>query len=470
MIYNCQNGERNQQKMRKQIHDQLPLMDTQVDHPRAREFDGISRILDANPSISEMVLQDLSRGMIKRQTGAEGMTADQVSRAAIVKQIEGFSYDDLAFHIIDSRCYRKFCRIGLTAKGFKKSALNSNIKAISAETWEAINRILAAWGGEQGIEKGREVRIDCTVTASDIHEPSDSSLLWDGIRVLSRMLSQAREMFGDLPFLFTDHRKRAKRRMLGVMNAKTDKVRQKHYGDLLKVAHKTVGYVKGALPLLEQYTCPSVQQGLLAQGLADGLSHYMELTLRVIDQTERRVLHGESVPASEKLVSIFEPHTDIIIKDRRDILYGHKICLSSGASNLITDCLILDGNPADVTLPGLMLDRQEQIYGRYPLKVALDGGFASKDNLELAKGKGIKDVCFAKKRGLEVEGMCRSTYVYRRLRRFRAGLESGISWLKRCFGFARCTWKSLASFKSYVWSSIVSANLLTLARRAKSAT
>jgi IS5 family transposase len=182
------------------------------------------------------------------------------------------------------------------------------------------------------------------------------------------------------------------------------------------------------------------------------------------------VLHGESVPASEKLVSIFEPHTDIIIKDRRDILYGHKVCLSIGASNFITDCLIVDGNPADKSLTGQMLERQEQVYGRYPLKVALDGGFASKVNLESAKGKGIKDVCFAKGRGLEVDQMCRSTYVYKRLRRFRAGVESGISWLKRCFGFARCTWKTLASFKSYVWASVVSANLLTLARKAKSTT
>jgi IS5 family transposase len=420
--------------------------------------------------VSEMVLQDLTKGVSKRPTGAEGMTADQVVRVAIIKQIEGFSYDDLGFHIIDSRCYRTFCRIGLTHKGFKKSALNSNIKALSAETWEAINRILAAWAEDQGIEKGREVRIDCTVTESNIHEPSDSSLLWDGVQVLSRMLSQAKEIFGDLPFPFIDHRKRAKRRMIGVMNAKNDKARKKHYVDLLKVARKTVGYVRGALPVLEQCGFSSMHQGLLAQSLAEGLSHYMELTLRVIDQTERRVLHGESVPASEKLVSIFEPHTDIIIKDRRDILYGHKICLSSGPSNLITDCLIVDGNPADTTLTGQMLDRQEQVYGRYPLKVALDGGFASKDNLKYAKSKSIKDVCFAKGRGLKVEDMCRSDYVYKRLRRFRAGVESGISWLKRCFGFARCTWKSLASFKSYVWASIVSANLLTLVRRAKSTT
>jgi IS5 family transposase len=194
------------------------------------------------------------------------------------------------------------------------------------------------------------------------------------------------------------------------------------------------------------------------------LKRYVELANQVIDQTERRVIHGESVPASEKVVSIFEPHTDIIVKDNRETFYGHKVCLTGGSSNLILDCVVEDGNPADSALTDKMLDRQKNIYGRYPLKVSLDGGFDSIINLKFAKGKGIKDVCFAKKRGLKIEDMCRSPWVYRRLRRFRAGIESGISWLKRCFGFDCCTWKMLCSFKSYVWTSIVSANLLTLAR------
>ena len=176
-------------------------------------------------------------------------------------------------------------------------------------------------------------------------------------------------------------------------------------------------------------------------------------------------MHDQSVPAADKIVSLFEPHTDVIVKDRRDTFYGHKVCLTGGPSNLILDCLIVEGNPADTTLTETMLDRQNALYGRYPLKAALDGGFASKDNLAIAKSKKIKDVCFAKKRGLKEVDMCRSHYVYKRLRRFRAGIEAGISWLKRSFGFNRCTWKSYGSFKSYVWATIVSANLLTIARK-----
>ena len=157
--------------------------------------------------------------------------------------------------------------------------------------------------------------------------------------------------------------------------------------------------------------------------------------------------------------------TDVIVKDSRDTYYGQKICLTGGASNLILDCVILEGNPADTELVEQMLDRQQQIYGRYPLKVALDGGFASKDNLLKAKARKIKDVCFAKKRGLEETDMCRSEYVYKKLRCFRAGIEAGISWLKRSFGLTRCTWKGFRSFKSYVLSSVVAANLLTMARK-----
>jgi len=449
--------------MRKKDKKQLPLMITGIDHPHAAELQAISEILDKNSIINGWVLQDLTRETEAADTGAEGMTAAQVLRAAIIKQMEGYSYEDLAFHLLDSVCYRGFCRIGFADKGFQKSALCKNIKAISAGTWEAINQILVAYGEDKKIEKGKQTRIDCTVVASNIHEPTDSSLLWDSVRVLTRMLCQTKEQFSDLKIIFTDHSKRAKRRMLGVMNAKNEKVRKAQYQDLLKMTHETVGYATAAASMLEKHPVTEIRLEVAAE-----LRGIILLAEKVIDQTTRRVIHGESVPASEKIVSIFEPHTDIIVKDRRDTYYGHKICLSGGPSNLITDCMILDGNPADTELTSKMLDRHEKIYGHYPAKVAFDGGFASKENLKSAKSKeGVKDVCFAKKRGLAEGDMCRSSWVYKKLRNFRAGIESGISWLKRCFGLDRCTWKSLESFHSYVWASIVSANLLTLVRSPK---
>ena len=444
--------------MRKKRQIQMPLMIPDIDHPKAKELERISQLLDRYPIISKMVWQDLTRSVSCHDAGARGMTADQVLRAAITKQSEQFSYEELAFHLLDSRCYRNFCRIGFAHKGFKKSCLAFAIKSIRADTWEAINRLIIAHAQDKAVEKGREVRMDCTVVCSDIHDPSDASLLWDGVRVITRLLEQLKEQTRGTEICFKDHRRVAKRRALAIRTAKNAKIRKRLYRDLLRYTEKVLGYAENAIRAIESNCC------LSSIKLMDRLKRVMGLTYRVIDQTTRRVLMGEQVPAEDKVVSLFEPHTDIIKKDRRETFYGHKVCLTVGQSNLITDCLITRGNPADSTLVEDMLNRHDTIYGRYPLKVALDGGFASKNNLNFAKSRGIKDVCFGKRRGMKMEDMCRSSYVYKRLRRFRAGIESAISWLKRCFGFDRCTWKSLPSFKSYAWCSIVSGNLLTLAR------
>jgi IS5 family transposase len=184
----------------------------------------------------------------------------------------------------------------------------------------------------------------------------------------------------------------------------------------------------------------------------------------VIAQATRRVLHGESVPAPEKLVSLFETHTDVIVKDRRDTYYGHKIFLTGGASGLILDCVIPKGNPADSTWTVPMLRRQGALFGRPPRQASFDGGFASADNLAAAKALPVRDVCFSKKRGLAVLEMVKSSWVYRKLRDFRAGIESGISLLKRVFGLARCVWKGAVGFHAYVRTAVLAANLLTLAR------
>ncbi len=142
-----------------------------------RPIEAISTI-DATPTICEKVLQDLNRGKAQpRRTGANGMSADQVLRCATVKVLFNFTYEELAFHIVDSQSLRWFCRIGIAQEGFQKSALNSNIKRISDAAWELINRDLLGYAKDQGIEKGRKVRTDCTCMESNIHPPTDSTLL-----------------------------------------------------------------------------------------------------------------------------------------------------------------------------------------------------------------------------------------------------------------------------------------------------
>lgn len=444
--------------MREKWQRQMALMPHIMNHPQCRELEAISAIIDSQPTICENILQDLNEGKTQfRQTGANGMSADQVLRCSIVKTLYGFSYEALAFHIVDSQALRWFCRIGIAEEGYQKSALNNNIKRITDGTWEMINRDLLGHAKDHGIEKGRRVRTDCTCVESNIHPPRDSTLLWDAVRVLTRLIDRVRGDYGKVPG-FCNHARRAKRRMLAVMNAKNRSQRKAAYIDLLKITGKVLDYARTAQQVI------IANSGPIRCAWFDQIDHYAKLAERVVSQTRRRVIHGEKVPAREKIVSLFEPHTDIIIKDRRDTIFGHKVCLTGGASNLILDCVINRGNPADTELTIPMLDRQKAIYRRYPLKACFDGGFASKANLKRAKTRKIKDVCFAKKRGLEEADMCRSEYVYHRLRCFRAGIESGISWLKRCMGLTRCTWKGWEAFKSYVWSSIVAANLLTIAR------
>ena len=449
--------------MRKTRNQQLPLTEATADHPKAKELLKISEILDNNDSIYDMALQDL--GISDNGVGANGMTSEQVIRAAIIKQIERFSYRELAFHLADSRSYSQFCRIGIGDKSFQKSALQQGIKAISDKTWEYINRLLVGYARDHDIEKGRKIRVDCTVVESNIHAPYDSELLVDANRVLARLLTAAKTELSGIVFSFMDHRRRSKRRNLEIMHAKNVAERKKPYKDLVEITEKTIGYGESGLKSLSSYRAATLEEYGMKDWLIQQLRHYLPLSRQVVCQTRRRVFAGESVPAQEKIVSIFEPHTDIIRKDRRDTYYGHKICVTGGFSSLILDCVILEGNPADSELTDVMLDRQETIYGRYPLKAAFDGGFSSHDNLVHAKTNGVKDVCFSKGRGLSEEDMCRSKRVYKGLRKFRAGIESGISWLKRSLGLTRCLWKGLESFKSYVWASIVSANLLTLARK-----
>ncbi len=204
---------------------------------------------------------------------------------------------------------------------------------------------------EHKTETGKEVRIDCTVVESNIHEPTDSRLLEDCIRVMTRILIQMNRVLCDYKEIsFKNHNRVSRRRILGILNAKNKSISTKAYRDLIRYAKKTIGYSQRAIKTISKTTVPDFIIQTKLESCSEELCTYIKMAEKVINQTERRVFNNEKVPASEKIVSIFEPHTDIIIKDRRDVSYGHKICVTGGKSNLITDCIILDGNPADSTL------------------------------------------------------------------------------------------------------------------------
>jgi IS5 family transposase len=456
-------------RMREARKSQETLRETWLDLEHAKELETMSRVLDDNPTIAGLVWQDLrtASGAKQARQGAGGLSADQVLRILVVKQMNGFSYRELAFHLADSRSYRTFCRLGITDKVPTKSALHANLKALRPTTLEAINRLLVGAARRAEVETGETARTDCTVVEANIHEPSDSELLWDCVRVLTRLLRQARKVLGSEQVEFGNRTRRAKRRRKEIAYAKNAEQRQRPYRDLLRVTaevHERALVVRDRLRGAEVLKSLGIVEAAVVKRVAEALDRFLPLTQRVIDQTRRRVLEGQSVPADEKIVSIFEEHADIIRKDRRETLYGHKICLTGGASSMILDCQVLEGNPADSTLAKTMVDRQTEIFSRPPQQIVFDGSFASKANLSEIKASGVEDVVFSKGRGLDIGDMVKDSWVYKRLRDFRAGIEGNISFLKRVFGLDCCTWKSWPSFQSYVWGSIVSFNLLVLAR------
>jgi transposase, IS5 family len=451
--------------MRQARQKQLNLESNWLAFEPAKELQAIAGLLDEHPTVADLVWQDLAPKGLLNDTGAQGLSAEQVLRALIIKQLNGFSYRELAFHLADSVTYRRFCQLGWNQVP-SKSVLASCIKAIRMETLEKINRLLVGIAQSKKIEDGKKVRVDCTVVESNIHTPLDSNLLWDCVRVVTRLMGDAREIVG-ADVNFPNRTRRAKRRALGILNARSNEKRKPLYRDLLVVAKETLQSAEGVIEVVDRAVATASMQlsdHVKAVGVRKELTHFVALARRVMSQTERRVLNEESVPSREKLVSIFEEHTDIIVKDQRETLYGHKICLTTGRSTLVTDCTILEGNPADSTLAQQMIDRHIEILGGPPKQVVYDGAFASKANLDAIKDKGVADVAFSKARSIPITDMVRSSWVYKKLRDFRAGIEATISFLKRAFGLDRCTWRSLPSFRSYVWSSIVTFNLLVIAR------
>ena len=442
--------------MRQERTVQASLFDLFAGHEIGRELKAMSQWLDEHRELIGLAAEDLRRHGVN-ETGRQGLPAESVLRCGLLKQHRQLSYEELAFHLEDSASFRAFARLPLSWTP-KKSVLHMTISAIRAETWEAINRILLASARHEKVETGKVVRLDSTVTAALMHEPSDSSLLWDAVRVTVRLLRAADALIGGR-LLWRNHRRAGKKRARAIEYARDRPTRVQHYRELIKLTRATLAYADQAATQLWQASDPIAA----AQWQAE-FRHYRPLIERIVAQTERRVLHGEAIAANEKIVSLFEPHADIIVKGGREVQYGHKLNLTTGRSGLILDLVIEPGNPADSDRFLPMLKRHIAFYGEAPRQAAADGGYASRHNLSEAKALGVCDLAFHKKAGLRIKDMVKSNWVYRKLRNFRAGIESDISCLKRAYGLARCIWRGLDHFRTYVWSSVVAYNLALFAR------
>lgn len=447
--------------VRETIPFQRPLSPWFPAHDHARELGAISDILDLHPRVVELVRGDLVRSQVSPEVGRKGLSAEAVFRIVVLKQMTGFSYEKLAFHLADSQTYAAFCRIGFAGTPPKKSTLQENVKKLRASTLEAVHRVILDHARKAGVEGGRKVRFDTTPVETNIEHPTDSGMLWASVRVLTRLLGRGAERFG---VEYEDHTRRAKRRHQEIHFAKRRRDRVRGYRALVPVVEWTVRDSRAAIAHLRSWQGGDLLDEAVARALADELEHFVSLATQVLDQTRRRIYGGETVPATEKLFSLFETHTDILVKGNRDTRFGHKVALAFGPSSLVLDCVVQRGNPPDSTLGSTLVERQKEIYGRVPRQVAFDGGFASRAELKTIKEKGVRDVAFHKKVGLKVADMAKSSWVYKQLKKFRAGAEGCISFLKRSFGLDRCTWRSFESFEAYCWSSALASNLLVLAR------
>src|SRR5258707_9138575 len=308
--------------MRQERIIQASLFDVFAQHEIGRELKAMSQWLDEHRALLGLVAGDLRRHGIQ-ETGRHGLPAEAVLRCALLKQQRQLSYEELAFHLEDSVSFRAFARPPL-AWSPKKSVLHRTISAIRPETWEALNRALLASAKQDKLESGAMVRIDSTVTAALMHEPSDSALLWDAVRVMTRLLRQAAALPGAPVLQWRDRRRLAKKRARAIEYSRGHDKRRRLYRELIAATRATQAALQEAGERLADLA------GIAAERWRAQLGHYLPLIERILTQSQRRVLDDQAVPAGGKLVSLFEPHADIIVKGARDVQYGRKLNLVPG--------------------------------------------------------------------------------------------------------------------------------------------
>ena len=435
---------------------QASIFEKYSQHESGKQLKLLSMILDRYPKILELIENDLIDSSCKK-VGCNGLSVETVFRCLLLKQQLRCSYEQLAFHLSDSSSYRAFTRLPDSVCP-SRSGLQSVIRKIKPETLEEIHQLLAVNFLNDHTISLDKIRIDSTVVKSNITPPSDSQLLNDSVRVLSRLLAKSQYSTG-LKIRFTDKRKASKSLAFQIFNAKNAK-KELLYPDLLKIGRVVVRQVERILLKVKNES--EVSEKNYKWQL--NVEHYRNLLLRVIDQTERRVINKEKVPSSEKIVSIFEDHTDIIVKGYREILYGHKINLASDERGFITYLAIEKGNPGDVERFMPIIKNHKELFKKLPHSVACDGGYASQANVAQGRALGIKRVVFHKRVGISYQAMGVKEKTFKILRNFRAGIEGNISELKRAFGAGRAEWKGEDGFKSFVWSAVITYNLVRLAR------
>ena len=310
-----------------------------------------------------------------------------------------------------------------------------------------INRIMMQ---EAKVEDGKSLRTDSTVVETDIHYPTNNELMWDCIKTSHRLIKKLEES-GCLKKV-RNYQKQAKKNRFQINNTKKGEKKKELFEKQLKLLRTSINQAEGAV------VEASVRGGITDLAIAHELKKLLPKMEKVYDITRRHEMLGESVPNKEKIFSIYEEHTDIIVKGKREAEFGHKVNLMTGRSNIILDVEIVDGNPSDSQLYEGVLERIKRDYDVTPRDVVTDGGYASLKNQEKAKERGVVNIVFNKIVGT-LKNLVTSGNMESRLKKWRSGIEAVISNVKRGFKLFRCEWKGREHFDAKVLWSVIAYNI-----------
>ena len=425
------------------------------------ELAALDRLLDDDELFLRIKADFSKRRPNSERLGRRSTPVEVILRMLIVRRLYDWSFEATERNVSDSLVLRQFCRVYLEVAPDDTTLIRwANL--IGPRTLECLNERAVTLAFQHKVTRGRKLRTDGTVVETNISHPRDSALLNDGVRVLGRLVGKAKEVLEGTGESFRNRTRSAKRlaRRIeqGARRAEETKEALKGaYERLVEVARASLRQAKKVRAML-----PERQSGL-----ADELERFEGLVERVIEQTDRRVLQGESVKAAEKLVSLFEPHTSIIRRGKagKETEYGHKVWLEETEGGIISGYRVLEGNPADQDQLLPALEHHGRRFGKPPRLVAADRGVYSPDNERECQERGIDRVCLPKpgKKSEQRQEHERQGW-FRRGMRYRAGVEGRISVMKRRGYLGKCRDKGESGFGRWVGWGVLSANLSTIAR------
>jgi len=433
-------------------------------------LEAISKFLDSQHEMIERVRRDLVRGLKKPRKGRRGLTAPQVLRSLVLMRVKNWDYRELRERIADGVTLRQFTDFYCDPVP-KHDAFNRGFNRLTPQTLKAVNDLVVQAAVALGLEDGAKLRVDTTVVETDIHHPTDNTLLWDVVRVLTRLVRrltkalELRRIKG-----FRDRRRSAHRRMYEIQRMTTRQRQERQttiYRALIGIAEEVVASAKTALEKTATMCGKDLFAAMAIDAIRDEIAHYCGLGEQVIDQARRRVLDGEQVPNAEKIYSIFEPHTDLIKrgKVRTPVEFGHKVFLAEGAKGLITQYEVLKGNPTDEVHVAPSLKRHRRAFRRAPELYGADRGFFNEQNVAACVQGAVKTVCIPQRGGSKTPQ--RQAYersaAFKQGQRFRAGIEGRISVLMRGRGMKRCRAEGAERFALFVGAAVLANNLMIVA-------